>query len=192
MRLAILGGLVLVSAPALAQDYARPGFYVGADMLGGTYTKIDDEVEDEVPVSVDLDTAIGFEACAGYRMHPNFAVEAEFELLPETDIEASGFGTFAEIETWTLTGNAKLFPLTGRAQPFLLIGFGGMRAELDDTVGLGVSEDESGFVMRFGAGLDFYVTENVGVSIGADYVLPDDDVEDLDYVSYGGGVLLRF
>jgi opacity protein-like surface antigen len=192
MRLAILGWLVLVSAPALAEDFARTGFYLGAEMIGGAYTKAEDELEDLVPVSVDIDTAIGFEAYAGYRVHPNFAIEAEFELLPETDVDASGFGTFAELEAWTATGNAKLFPLTGRGQPFLLIGLGAMHAEVEDTVGLGASEDEAGFAVRFGGGVDFYVTENAAVSGGADYVLPAGDVEDLDYVSYGGGVMIRF
>jgi opacity protein-like surface antigen len=193
MRLAIAGSLLLVAAPALSQDYARPGFYVGADMVGGSYTEIEDELEDAVPVGIDVDTAIGFDAYAGYRLHPNVALEAEFELLPETDIEASGFGTFAEIETWTLTGNAVVYVLTGRIQPFALIGLGVMQAEVEDTVGLGVDEDEAGFAVRFGGGVDIYVTENVAVSVGVDYVLPgDDDLEDTDYVSYGGGAMLRF
>jgi opacity protein-like surface antigen len=194
VSIVIMSTSLSISPRASAQDYARSGFYVGAGVVGGSYTELEEEAEDVLPVSVDVDTAVGFEVYGGYRFHPNFAVEAEFEMLPETDIDASGFGDFAEIESWTLTGNVKVFPLTGRIQPFLLVGLGVMDAELEDTIGLGASEDETGFAARFGGGLDVYITENIAVSAGVDYVLPsgDDILDEADYVSYGGGALIRF
>ena len=197
----LISSCLLISTPAssqdAAQDYARSGFYLGAGVVGGIYTEIDDEVEDELlalgySVDIDTDTAVGFEVYGGYRLHPNFALEAEFEMLPDTDIDLGGFGTFAELESWTLTANAKAFPLTGRVQPFLLLGLGVMDAELEDTVGLGASQSETDFAARFGGGLDFYITENVVFSAGVDYLLPTGDVEDVDYVSFGGGVQYRF
>ncbi|MEE8549631.1 MAG: porin family protein [Gemmatimonadota bacterium] len=196
-QLAAIGTWLLISTPASSQDYARDGFYAGAGVLGGSYTKIDDELEDALAAlgyvaSIDTETAVGFELYGGYRFHPNFAIEAEFEMLPKADIDLSGFGTFAELETWTLTGNMKAFALTGRIQPYALVGIGVMHVEVDDTVGLGISETEAGFAARFGGGLDFYITENIAVSVGVDYLLPTGDVEDLDYVSFGGGIQYRF
>ena len=192
-HLALIGSWLLISIPATSQDYARNGFYAGASVLGGTYTKIEDELEDALPgADIDVDTGIAFDVYAGYRLHPNFAIEAEFEMIPEVDVDLGGFGTFAELESWTLTGNMKVFVLTGRAQPFVKVGFGAIRAEVDDTVGLGISESDSGFASRFGGGLDFYITENIVASAGVDYLLPAGDVEDLEYVSYGGGIQYRF
>ena len=155
---------------------------MGVGAIGGSYTKFDDEAEDQLRVlgyvaSIDTDTAAGFELYGGYRLHPNFAIEAAFEMLPEADVDLNGFGTFAELETWTLTGNAKYFLLTGQTQPYVLIGIGAMEAELKDTVGLGLSETESSFTARFGAGFDFYITEYVVASAGFDYLLPAGDVE---------------
>jgi opacity protein-like surface antigen len=188
---------LLWASPASSQDYARPGFYIGAGVLGGSYTALEDEVEDALRAlgyqwSVDTDPTVGFEIYGGYRLHPNFAIEGEFEMLPEADIDVGGAGTVAELETWTFTGNAKAFLLTGRTQPYALIGLGVMGAEIEDAVGLGVSESDSDFTMRFGGGLDFCITENIVVNASVDYVLPTGDVEDLDYVSFGGGIQYRF
>ena len=46
--------------------------------------------------------------------------------------------------------------------------------------------------MRFGGGIDLYATKNVVVTVGADYVLPFDDLKDLDYISIGWGIEYRF
>ena len=112
-------------------------------------------------------------------------------MLPQADVDIDGLGKIAEIQTWALTGNAKVFVLTGRTQPYALIGIGVLEAELE-FVGAGLSQTESGFAVRFGGGLDFYITENVVASAGVDYVLPTGDVEDLDYVSFGAGIQYRF
>ena len=87
--------------------------------------------------------------------------------------------------------------LTGRYQPFLLLG-GGMTsvdAKLTkDNVGLGLSsnQNENSFTMRFGGGIDLYATEHVVVSLEADYVLPTGDLNALDYVTVSWGFQYRF
>jgi len=197
ISLGTIASFLLASLPAFSQDYARRGFYLGAGAVGGSYSKLEDELEDGLlalgyVVNIDVDEAVGFNIYAGYRVNPNFAAEVEFEMLPETDISASGVGTFVEIETWALTSNMKAFFLTGRVQPYALLGIGSMKATLKDSVGLGVSETVSGFTLRFGGGLDVYITESVAAFAGVDYLLPTGDVEDLDYVSFGGGVQYRF
>lgn len=193
----IITFLCLVSVPAFSQDYARRGFYVGAAVIGGAYTKAEDELEKVLAAlgyiaSIDVDEAVGFNLYGGYRFHPHFAAEVEFEMLPKSNISWSGVGTFAELETLNVTSNLKTFLLTGRAQPYALVGIGGMVATLKDSVGLGVRDTYSGFAFRFGGGLDFYITESVVAFAGVDYLLPTGDVDDLDYVSFGGGVQYRF
>ena len=97
-----------------------------------------------------------------------------------------------------VTSNVKGFFLTGRYQPYLLVGAGVMTADttLRDTVGLPPSatgtESDEAFVMRFGGGIDLYATENVVVTLEADYVYPFGSLDDLRYVTIGWGVQYRF
>ena len=88
--------------------------------------------------------------------------------------------------------------LTGRYQPFLLIGAGAMQAKtkLKQPSGLAFTglgnESENAFALRFGGGIDLYATEHVVVSVDADYVLPFGDLDALDYVTIGWGIEYRF
>lgn len=68
---------------------------------------------------------------------------------------------------------------------------GTMQAEAQSTL-TRVNETASGFIARFGGGFDVYITRSVVASAGVDYVLPTGDVEDLDYLSFGGGIQYRF
>jgi opacity protein-like surface antigen len=100
------------------------------------------------------------------------------------------------------TTNTKGYLLTGRYQPFVLLGVGVMAAnyefvvrnEVRDRHGWGHSWNDSqiDFVMRFGGGIDLYATKHVVVSAEVDYVLPFGDLEDLDYLSFGLGLQYRF
>lgn len=174
---------LLLSLPAFAQDYGRDGFYGGFDLLGGHYT--------DEPSNVDLDTTFAFDLYAGYRLHPNFALEGEFEMLTDTDVEVDGFGKVTELETWTLTANSKFFFTTDRVQPYVKFGMGLMEGELDDDFP-GVDEDETAFTVRLGGGLDYYATENIVVTGGLDYLIPTGDLDDFDYLTFGAGVQYRF
>lgn len=186
-----------LAAPAGAQDHGRSGPYLGAGVLGGSYTQAEDDLDDALSLfglqGADVDDAtVGFEVYGGYRIVPNFALELEFEMLPDTDISA--FGTASDLLTLDATGNGKVFLLTDRIQPYLLAGVGFMHAELETEGPFGTSgtESDTDFTARFGGGVDLYLTENVVLSVGADYLLPTGDLDGLDYVSYGGGLQYRF
>lgn len=77
------------------------------------------------------------------------------------DIKYSGVSS-VELDMLTFTGNVKGYLLTGRAQPFLLLGAGLMRFELDDRVGLGIHEKGDGFAARFGGDV---VTQGTSFSL---------------------------
>ena len=54
-------------------------------------------------------------------------------------------------------------------------------------------EDDWDFVIRSGAGLDVYLTRNIAISLDATYVFAvSNALDDLDYVSFGLGLLYRF
>lgn len=53
---------------------------------------VDEELEDALRAlgytgDAETDTTVGFEAYGGYRLHPHFALEAQFELLSEADLD---------------------------------------------------------------------------------------------------------
>jgi opacity protein-like surface antigen len=161
-------------------DYGRNGVYLG---LAGTYAI--ENFQNTGPLSID--DGLGINGRLGYRFHPHFSVELAFEWIDEFEIEGTAF----RVETWTLTGNAKLHFLTGQIQPFVLAGLGVMRADLRGG-GVGSITDDEDFVARFGGGVDLYASEHIVIAVEASYVRPTDGVDDLDYVSLGWGLQYRF
>ncbi len=189
-----IGAFLLLTAPASSQEdsgYSRSGLYLGANVIGGSYVRIDQLNGD--PDVDDVDEVAGFGVYGGYRANPVLAFEMQFEMLTEADVDLDGAGKDGELETWTLTGNMKVFLWPERFQPYVLAGLGAMQIDFNGPSGAGVDQNDTNFVFRFGAGLDFYITEHIVASVGANYLLPaGSDVDDYDYVSYGGGIQYRF
>ena len=216
----------LAAAPALAQEdlqdpYARTGVYIGATILGGSYLSNEDEltntvtaiVNDTTTRNIEADPALGFDIYVGYRINKFFAVEAEFEMLPATDLDFSEdieeseavvfpppprpaqtgtSGTLAELESITGSFNVKAFLPVGRLQPFALVGVGVADIEQQDAQDFSVWVSETEVIGRFGGGADLYVTENVVFHFSVDYVLPGGSLDTFDYISYGAGIQYRF
>ena len=176
--------------PALADtEYTRPGGYIG---LGGSF------VIDSSAISDLTENSMGITTRLGYRFTPNIALEGQFEWVDGFDITVAGVDV-GRLESWSLTGNLKGLLMTGRIQPFGLIGMGVMRTRfVDFGAGLPAPFDQysnvtsSGFAMRFGGGVEFYATRNIVVSLDGSYVLPTGNVQDLDYGSIGFGAQWRF
>jgi opacity protein-like surface antigen len=150
-----------------------------------------------------VDDSYGLNLLAGYRFDSHLAAEAQFEW-------ASGFDTQViqtaptrdenagdiDIASYTFTVNGKAYLLTGRYQPFALVGAGIMTAKVKtkDTRNLNLNgtDTQTGFAARFGGGIDLYATDNIVVTGGIGYVLPMGDVKNLDYVSFNLGAMYRF
>jgi opacity protein-like surface antigen len=173
-------------APAAAvtyeeeEDYAAPAFYLGA---GGVFAI---ELFDNTG-GFDFGNSNGFNVRAGYRVHRNVAVEALYERYTEFDSDP-----FGNIKAWSASANAKVYPITGRWQPYGLVGLGYLGAEAHDNNPLTGSPSDGGFMMRFGAGMDANITENWQIGPEVAYVLPFGDVDDLDMVTISGGVRYNF
>jgi len=97
--------------------------------------------------------------------------------------------------------NMKGHLLTGRYQPFVLVGLGFMRMESKTRDASGgaipgpapqASDRTVKLAMRFGGGLDFYITENVLANAEISYLMPTGKLDDLDYYSIGVGLQYRF
>lgn len=173
--------------PAVAEvveetvNYARDGAYVGA---GGLYAV---ELFDDNSVGgARTDNSWGFEVHGGYRFHPNAAAELRYEWFNEFDLDPG------HIDGWAISINGKGYILTGRFQPYGLVGLGFMHGEGSAGNFAGAAHPSNGFMMRFGGGMDVYATENIVVGPEFAYLLPTGSAEDLDMLTVSLGVSYRF
>jgi opacity protein-like surface antigen len=166
-----------------AQDdeFARAGWYLGAY---GVYA-----FEAYRETGIDFDDSFGANFRIGYRGNEWFALEGELEWI--RDFEPDSPWGQSEIRTLIGGANAKFFPLSGRFQPYGLVGVNGMHVTVKDSPP-GFGGNVTDFAFRFGLGLDIYATRNVVLGLEASYVWGVGDVWDLDYVSTGAGILFRF
>lgn len=191
--------------PEGTSEFERKGAYLdlaGSYALATFASNLSDALSKEsgLPLRVSSDDSLGVSGGAGYRCHRFYSIEVEAEWLSgfDADLSQSGVGNVGtiDIEPLTVTTNFRAHYPAGRWQPFALVGVGIMSAKVGvkDQGGLGLSDSETltGMAMRFGGGLDFYATKKVVLNVGAEYVLPFADVEDLDYLSFGWGIEYRF
>jgi opacity protein-like surface antigen len=130
---------------------------------------------------LDADDSVGMKLRLGYRCSPHLGWEFNYEWAESFDISDG-----SDVDLWALTSDAKWYPLTGRWQPFLLAGVGVLTADpIDEGTGTDIT-------LRFGGGMEAYVTENVALAFDASYVLPTSKVKDLPYLSLSWGFLYRF
>ncbi len=201
---------LLIASPVLGQDegssgkpdFASTGFYLWFGIAAGIDMAAEDELMRLVRSTsgfpsntrVEIDNATGFNGRIGYRFGPHLATEAQLEYLPLVDwdiLVGSSRTTAFRIRIVTITGNLKLFPLSGRVQPFAFLGGGGAFVKVTSPL-VSSSESSSGLVLRGGGGIDIHVSEHIAVSADVSYVLPADALENLDYLSIGGGLQYKF
>jgi len=200
--------LLLAAIPVRAEDPAYDanlflggGFYLSAGLAAGEYLEIEDDFEDDLGgPSVKVDETIGVDLRAGYRIHRNLAAEVQFQWLSDVKVKAAGI-KLLEVETWTLTGNLKVYALTdriaavlmgGRVQPFLLAGVGLMHFDIGDPLVPLTDDDGQDLAARFGAGIDFYATKEIGFCFDVTYLIATGDVDGLDHVGLSLGAIYRF
>ena len=170
--------IVLSAAAALAQDYSRPGLY---GQLNGV---VSFDSFDGVP-SGTLDSPIGVSARLGYRFDPRLALEGQVEYSGDF-VDCCG----ADLTSTFITLNGKFYVMQEQIQPYLMAGLGGGFVSASAS-GFG-SADDSGFAVKAGGGLDFYVTESFGLNFEAAYNVGTGDLDDFNYTSLGWGAFLRF
>ncbi|HYC01058.1 MAG TPA: outer membrane beta-barrel protein [Candidatus Limnocylindrales bacterium] len=167
-------------------DPARSGPYL---QIGGAYGV---EALDVDGYAADWQDSWGYDIRGGYRSHAMFATEVEWQHYLGFDGRPSSAaaGSGAEIEASMLSFNGKLYPMSGRVQPFLLTGVGWQNVEQRR----GFEED--GLSLRFGAGVDVYVTSNVGVAVEGGYVWPVSsqlaDAEEVNIIPVNASIFVRF
>jgi opacity protein-like surface antigen len=168
-------------AGAQDDDFARPGWYLGAY---GVYAF---EAYRDTGI-LDFDDSFGANFRIGYRGNEWFSLEGELEWIHNFESEFLG-----KVDTRTLIGgvNARIFPLHGRFQPYGLVGVHGMYFTMKDSPP-GYDDNATDWAFRFGLGLDIYATRNIVVGLESSYVWGLGDVWERDYISAGVGIIYRF
>ena len=157
----------------------------------------------------EVSNSSGIDARIGRRMLANLSVELQLEYMSNFETEIVDFGTI-DVSTTAFTVNLRLPILTGRIQPYALIGGGAIWANPDSAwpqEGLQpsrvtgdparfrdlINADNVGAVLRLGGGIDAYLTEHVYLASEVAWVTSQGvDVSDIKYLSVGLSVGYRF
>jgi hypothetical protein len=131
-------------------------------------------------------------ARVGYRFLDYLALEGMG--VHERDYSGKS-GQFAGKKTYIWSGwlNAKVYPfgrLTGFMQPYGLVGGGYQWANIDGAPP--TDHTANVWAGRFGAGIDWYLTQHFMVTTDAAYILPQGDSKSLERITVGGALQYRF
>ena len=177
--------ILFVVSISYAGDYAKQGLSLG---VGGNlvFDNFDTGIN-----GLGFDESAGFNAKLGYRVNDHFEGEIDYIYIDGFDGTISGIKAL-ELDGYALTVNGKLYPSTGRAQPYGLVGIGLADLEIRDTIGLGLATSDSDLIFRLGGGLDFYAAENTIFFVEASYYLTQGDIEDTDFIPVTVGAKYKF
>ncbi|MBI5505795.1 MAG: outer membrane beta-barrel protein [Deltaproteobacteria bacterium] len=153
----IVVGILGVTASARAEETAFGGKGVYAS-AGGVYGV-------ENFGFSGYDGSGGYDLRGGYRIVDMFAAEAEWQHFTKFKDKPGG----TDLEAYALTVNGRFYPLTGRFQPYALVGLGWFHGQADKVS----NTYHAGSVgSRFALGVDVYFTQRLGGAVEAAYVLP--------------------
>jgi len=180
-----VAGLLPQSASAQSgNDYASPGTYLGGALALG-FENFSGPSTSGVSTSGDFDTGVGFDFWVGGRLMRFLSLEAQLQYIPGVKSN----NTSAEFKPLIYTTNLKGYLPLGRFQPYGLIGIGGMTLFVDST---GPNVDQSDFIAKFGAGLEFYITEKIAAVAGWNYILGTGRLDGRDFNTLSLGAQFKF
>ncbi|MGH0033650.1 MAG: outer membrane beta-barrel protein [Myxococcota bacterium] len=171
----LLVGLSAAAEPALAQQaptiYSHNRYYLGISGLTAFSTG---------RRAGDLNPSTGVALRGGGRVHEHWAVEVQGEWNDRFDFDGDG-----HLTSWAATAAARGYVLTGRIQPYGILGAGVIEVR---EMGGGSSTSDMGFVARGGFGVDYYLTRDLALSLSATYSRPVGDPDDYDFVTLSWGI----
>ena len=200
-----------MSGQALARDYSARGPYLGVGVIGAFHLfegNIEDSIE-SIGGTADVDHSVGLDARGGYRFLSWLALEAQYEWVPGFEATASfprlgdaGTSQILDIESHSVTANARFILPLGRLEPYLLLGVGWSRYDFAEGIsGFNLSGTEDAFAGRVGPGVDFFLTEHISLNLAGTVLLTTHDIDNvtaneslsaLHYLSVKGGLSYHF
>jgi hypothetical protein len=179
MKVFGLLAVLLISGMAHAQKSDTGYVYLGAGISAA-------EEEFDLPAGFDADDAFAFDLLGGYRVTPQFAVEAQAQFLGDFDLDGIGGG---DIDGIAFLAAAKLYPIPDAAiQPFASAGLGFLDLDGPNRI----DANESDWMFALGAGVDFPIADRTILEVKGDYRFPQDDLDDFEYWTLGANLQYRF
>jgi hypothetical protein len=174
-----------------AQDlpYARTGAFIGGGFTYAFENFDFDDFENNPGEDFDAKDAAGIDMRGGYRLLPNLALEGDFQFYDGIRLRLGLFEQHRRARlrlspptprATRLPGASNLTGLFGIGVGVLAIDFAGDNFDDDDT-----TEADDSFLVRVGAGVDFYITPSVLVFVEASY---NHQTSELDFGRGGGGI----
>ena len=181
-------------------EYDRSGWYLG---LAGFYaisdydlTTSDLDVVPPQPANTNpkFGNSGGVDFRAGYRVFSRWAFEFDYQWQAGFDSKNSSIDPPLEIDTHLLSLNTKFFFLTGRWQPYALLGASLLifNSEIVDDDFKKPWDVSVGFAPRFGGGIDFWINENWALMLEGTYIVPVGILDGANMGSVGVGFQYRF
>ncbi|HKJ23242.1 MAG TPA: outer membrane beta-barrel protein [Myxococcota bacterium] len=174
--------LVLACAPVASAGapsdaaYDRSGPFAGA---AGVYAFGDFDRK--------FDDSAGAELHLGYRVAPHLALEFVYQWLEGFDslggtpepFDAVAPGEEVEIDTHQISLGAKVYGMTGRIQPYALVGVSLLvvNSEIVDPDFEKPYDVDVGPAGRFGGGVEYYATPHFVVGVEGSYLVPGGHVD---------------
>jgi len=156
--------------------------------LGAAFAYAAEDFDDSIIVK----SSVAGAAFLGYRFRRWFSADLRYEGFDSFDLKSSlGRG---EIDGYAITINGKIRPFDGPIQPVIGIGLGGIRLDADFDFNNGTQRDssQSEFVFRMSGGIDLPVNDHLMVNFEAAYLIPDDDLSDLEIGVLSAGLTYVF
>lgn len=160
-----------------ANDPTRSGPLLG---LGGIYA-----LENFDGIGMSTDDSGGFNATVGYRFNKWVSSDLRVERYVEFDSPTG------EVNGWAVGLDARGYYPLGAVQPFGLIGMNYLDMETTNSAATNRKKTDDGPAMRFGIGLDWYVTNNFVLTPDISYMLGFGEVDGYDMVVFSFGFLYR-
>lgn len=188
-------------------DFERAGWY--ASLSGAYVLEVIDEGEEQKAleeafapslVGFELDSrhSGGVRGVIGRRCHERVAVELDIQWMApfEGKIETpEAVLVDVDLDIVTATVNTKAYALTGRLQPYGLLGVGTIAiitTSKNRADSKGGEKDTGNLVVRGGGGVDFYVDRHWVVNLEASYLWSATNLDYFDFFTLSTGVTYRF
>ncbi len=185
-------GLVIAVPPAIADDedrFARPG------AVGAAFVYAGDDYDDLDAQSGGTDDGYGGTFWMTYRFNQWVASQVRGDYIKGFEVSFGGDDVDTQYGQGTL--GARLFPLApftesidDRVEPFVDL-TGGI-GHVDRNLGGRADKKQYGFVARFAAGADVWLTASIGIELSAFYNLGTGRLFDYSYFGGTAGVTYRF
>jgi opacity protein-like surface antigen len=193
--LALTAALLVASFSAqtarAADDKFDPYAYVGVgasrsvSFFDGTLGDAFSPISELAPSHVG--ETWGANARAGYRFHKFLALEAEYEWMKSFNMSVAGVD-IGHMQTQVATANLKVIAPFGAFQPYVLAGAGMIFTTVDKAFALDYDVANGVLAGRFGAGIDYWVTQNLSLNLGGEVVVDGAKITGPPGLSSGRGI----